>query len=372
MRVSLSIDERMIKMKTQRLNKIIDALSESGLEQMIISDPYSIFYLTGRMIKPGERMLALYINKDSSKNRIFINELFTVNEDLGVEKVRFDDNADGAKLLAEYTDKSKPLGIDKKFEARFLLRLMECGGAASYFNSSKCVDRVRSVKDAEEARLMREASAANDKAIGGLSRFVREGMTETELASHMIDLYRAEGAEGYSFEPLVGFGAAAAIGHYEPGANTLKEGDCILVDVGCLKNGYCSDMTRTFFYKSVSGEHRRIYEIVKKAQQAAIDVIKPGVRFCDIDKAARDIITEAGYGKNFTHRLGHSIGIEVHEFGDVSETNTNPVRPGMTFSIEPGIYLDGDVGIRIEDLVMVTEDGVEVLNSFTKELTIIE
>ncbi len=358
-------------MKTQRLNRVIEALAEKGLEQMVISDPYSIFYLTGRMIKPGERMLVLYVNKDSSKNRIFINNLFTVNEDLGVEKVRFDDNADAAAILAEYTDRTKPLGIDKKFEARFLLRLMECGAAASYVNSSECVDSVRSRKDAEEAQLMREASAANDKAMGGIIEFVREGMSETELAAHMIDLYRAEGAEGYSFEPLVGFGAAAAIGHYEPGANTLKEGDCVLLDIGCLKNGYCSDMTRTFFYKKVSDEHRRVYEIVKKAQQAAIDAIKPGVRFCDIDKAARDIITAAGYGKNFTHRLGHSIGMEVHEFGDVSETNTNTVQPGMTFSIEPGIYLDGDVGIRIEDLVMVTDDGVEVLNSFTKELTVI-
>lgn len=295
-------------MKMQRLQRIIDSLCKKGLEQMVISDPCSIFYLTGKMIKPGERMLALYINKDCSKNRIFINKLFTVNEDLGIEKVRFDDNIDAAQLLAQYTDSDKLLGIDKKLEARFLLRLMECNAASGYVNSSECVDSVRSAKDAEEAQLMREASAANDKAMGGIIKYVRSGITETELASHMIELYRAEGAEGYSFDPLVGFGAAAAIGHYEPGENTLKEGDCILVDVGCLKNGYCSDMTRTFFYKKVSDEHRKVYEIVKKAQQAAIDIIKPGVRFCDIDKAARDIITEAGYGKNFTHRLGHSIG----------------------------------------------------------------
>lgn len=359
-------------MKTQRLKKITDCLCKKGLEQMVICDPCSVFYLTGRMIKPGERMLALYINADSTKNRIFINELFTVNEDLGVEKVRFDDNVDAAALLAEYTDSTKPLGIDKKLEARFLLRLMECGAATGYVNSSECVDYVRSMKDSEEAELMRAASIANDNAMSGIIKRVRKGITETELASNMMELYRAEGAEGYSFEPLVGFGAAAAIGHYEPGGNVIKEGDCVLIDVGCVKDGYCSDMTRTFFYKSVSDEHRRVYEIVKKAQAAAIAVIKPGVRFCDIDKTARDIITEAGYGENFTHRLGHSIGIECHEYGDVSETNTRQVEPGMVFSIEPGIYLDGDVGIRIEDLVMVTEDGVEVLNHFTKELTIID
>lgn len=358
-------------MKTQRLEKIINALSEKGLEQMVICDPCSVFYLTGIMIKPGERMLALYINSDSSKNKIFINELFTVNEDIGIEKVRFDDNVDAAKLLSEYTDHYKPLGIDKKFEARFLLRLMECGAASEYVNSSECVDYVRSQKDSEEADFMREASRINDKAMGEIIKRVSDGAVEEELALQMLDIYKSFGADGYSFEPLVGFGESAAIGHYEGGDRVIKPGDCVLFDIGCVKDNYCSDMTRTFFYKSVSDEHRKIYEIVKKAQQAAIDIIKPGVRFCDIDKAARDIITEAGYGDKFTHRLGHSIGIECHEHGDVSSTNENEVKPGMVFSIEPGIYIEGDVGIRIEDLVMVTENGVEVLNSFTKDLTII-
>lgn len=358
-------------MKTQRLNEIIKSLSEKGLEQMVICDPCSVFYLTGIMIKPGERMLALYINSDSSKNKFFINELFTVNEDVGVEKIRFDDNVDSAELLAKYTDHTKPLGIDKKFEARFLLRLMECGAASEYVNSSECVDYARSQKDSDEVVLMREASRINDYAMGEIIKRVADGVTEEGIASQMMELYKSQGADGYSFEPLVGFGASAAIGHYEGGAKVIKEGDCVLVDVGCVKDNYCSDMTRTFFYKSVSDEHRKIYEIVKKAQQAAIDAIKPGARFCDIDKAARDIITDAGYGETFNHRLGHSIGIECHEYGDVSSTNENILKPGMVFSIEPGIYLEGDVGVRIEDLVMVTQDGAEVLNKFTKELTII-
>ncbi|MCC8191807.1 MAG: aminopeptidase P family protein [Ruminococcus sp.] len=358
-------------MKTQRLERIIESLSQQGLEQMVICDPCSVFYLTGKMIKPGERMLALYINSDSTKNRIFINELFTVNEDLGIEKVRFDDNADAAALLAGFIDHSKPLGIDKKLEARFLLRLMECNAATKYVNSSECVDYVRSQKDAEEACLMRVASKINDKAMGEIIKRIGDGSVEESTAAQMLDIYKSFGAEGYSFEPLVGFGESAAIGHYEGGSRVLKEGDCVLIDVGCTKDNYCSDMTRTFFYKKVSDERRKIYEIVKKAQQAAIEAVKPGVRYCDVDKVARDIITEVGYGEYFTHRLGHSIGIECHEYGDVSSANENVLKPGMVFSIEPGIYLEGDVGVRIEDLVMVTESGVEVLNSFTKELTII-
>lgn len=358
-------------MKTHRLDKITKCLMEKGLEQMIVCDPCSVFYLTGRMIKPGERMLALYINKDSSKNRIFINELFTVNEDLGVQKVWFDDNVDAAVLLSEYTDKNKPLGIDKKFEARFLLRLMECGGASGYVNASECVDIVRQQKDADEIDLMRKASRINDLAMGEVIKRISCGVTEEEIASQMIEIYKSFGAEGYSFEPLVGFGESAAIGHYEGGTRKLTEGDCVLIDVGCVKDGYCSDMTRTFFFKSVSDERRKVYEIVKKAQQAAIDMIEPGVRFCDIDKTARDIISQAGYGDRFTHRLGHFIGIECHEFGDVSAKNESTVKPNMIFSIEPGIYLEGDIGVRIEDLVLVTETKAEVLNNFTKELSII-
>ena len=128
---------------------------------------------------------------------------------------------------------------------------------------------------------------------------------------------------------------------------------------------------RTVFYKEVSDEQRKVYNLVRQANEAAEAIIKPGVRLCDIDKVARDIITEAGYGKNFNHRLGHFIGRDVHEYGDVSAVFDMPVEAGMIFSIEPGIYIQGDFGVRIEDLVLVTEDGCEVLNSYSKDLLII-
>lgn len=357
-------------MKKERLDKIITKLKENGVSQMLICDPASIFYLTGRMINPGERFLALLI-KDNGDNKLFINSLFTVPEDLGVEKVWFCDEDDPCAIAAEYIDGDKTLGVDKNLPARFLLRLMELNSARDYKNTSVCVDTVRACKDSEETVLMREASRVNDEAIRELITRVRAGMTERELASNLKEIYASLGAYEYSFDPLVGFGECAAIGHYEAGNTTLCEGDCILIDMGCIKDGYCSDMTRTFFYKTVSDEHKKIYEIVLKAQKAAEAMIKPGVRFCDIDKAARDIIEQAGYGDKFTHRLGHSIGIECHEFGDVSSANENVVEEGMIFSIEPGIYIEGDVGVRIEDLVLVTNDGVEILNHFDKSLQII-
>ena len=131
-------------------------------------------------------------------------------------------------------------------------------------------------------------------------------------------------------------------------------------------------MTRTVFYRQVTPLGRKIYETVLEANRRAIATVKPGVRFCDIDAAARQVIASAGYGANFTHRTGHSIGLETHDFGDVSAVNTEMVQPGMIFSIEPGIYLPGQLGVRIEDLVLVTADGCEVLNAYSKELTIVE
>ena len=349
---------------------MISKLNENGVSQMLISDPASIFYLTGKMIDPGERFFALLINADG-ENKIFINSLFTVPEELGAEKVWFSDEDDPCGIATRYIDRDKTLGVDKNLPARFLLKLMELGCALDYKNTSVCVDTVRACKDSEEIALMREASRVNDEAMRELKTRIREGMTERELASHLKDIYASMGAYGYSFDPLVGFGKCAAIGHYEAGNNTLCEGDCILIDMGCVKDGYCSDMTRTFFYKKVSDEHRKIYETVLKAQKAAESMIKPGVRFCDIDKTARDIIEQAGFGDKFTHRLGHSIGIECHEYGDVSSVNENAVEEGMIFSIEPGIYIDGDVGVRIEDLVLVTQNGVEILNHYSKELEIV-
>ena len=141
--------------------------------------------------------------------------------------------------------------------------------------------------------------------------------------------------------------------------------------MGCKYKGYCSDMTRTVFYQEVSDEARNVYELVKAANEAAEAIIRPGVKLCDIDKTARDLITEAGYGKEFNHRLGHFIGKDVHEYGDVSINFDLEVEEGMIFSIEPGIYLPGKFGVRIEDLVMVTKDGCKVLNSYPKDLKVI-
>lgn len=357
-------------MNMGRLKRVMDEMERLGIEQMVVTNPYSINYLIKHYEEPIERFWALYLN-NKGEHCLIANRLFTLDEVNGIEILWYEDGQDGVAFLNERIDHKKKLGIDGEMKARFLLRLMELDAAPDYCTSSVCMDNVRACKDEEEIEKMRRASAINDAAMEEFKKLIRPGVTEKQVADQMLDIYRKLGADGFSFKPLVGFGENAAMGHHEPDDTLLKYGDCVLLDVGCIADGYCADMTRTFFFGEVNAEHQKVYETVLKAQLAAEDKIREGVFLKDIDKIARDIITEEGYGVYFTHRLGHFIGCEVHEKGDVSSSSSLTATRGMVFSIEPGIYLPGDVGVRIEDLVMVTDDGVQLLNHYTKELQVI-
>ncbi|KZL92092.1 M24 family metallopeptidase [Clostridium magnum] len=358
-------------MNLLRLNKLLKEMEINNIPQMLISDPAAIFYLTGKWIHPGERMLALYINLKGI-NKLFVNELFTVTEDLGVEKVWFNDTEDGVEIVSKYVDKEKTMGVDKNWPARFLLRLMELKGGSTFVNGSSILDTIRMCKDENEKDLMREASRINDLAVERIIKLVPEMHTEKKMSQLLLGIYEELGADGFSFDPIIAYGVNAADPHHGCGNTMVKPGDSIIIDIGCVKDSYCSDMTRTVFYKYASDKAKEVFNIVLEANKKAIDMVKAGVRFCDIDAAARNHIDAHGYGKYFTHRTGHSIGIDVHDLGDVSSVNTDKVEPGMIFSIEPGIYLPREVGVRIEDLVLVTEDGCEVLNKYDKGLVIVE
>lgn len=371
MSLLLNVCKEENKMNDARINRVVDALKDMGLSQMLITDPLSIYYLTNVHVHPGERFYALYLRADG-KHSFFLNKLFTIPEDVELEKVWYEDTDNLTAIIAAHLDKEAVLGVDKDMKARFMLPLMEAGAAAGFKNGSMAVDMTRAAKDEEEREKMRVASCMNDAAMAEFKKLIRAGVTEKEVESKLLEIYKDLGADGFSFTPIVSFGANAADPHHSPDNTVLKEGDCVLFDVGCLKGGYCADMTRTFYYKSVSEEHRFIYETVRKANEAAEAIIKPGVKLCDVDMTARNLIAEAGYGPNFTHRLGHFIGLDVHEFGDVSSVSPLVATPGMVFSIEPGIYLAGNTGVRIEDLVLVTEDGCEILNRFSKELEILK
>lgn len=358
-------------MKNERILKVIERMKENNLSQLIVTSPASIYYLTGKWISAGERMIALYINTNGN-HKFVVNRLFPIEEDLGVDIVWYTDSDDSVEVLSRILEKGKTLGIDKFWPSHFLIRLMNMNIVSGFINSSDIIDELRMRKDDEEKDLMRESSKINDKVMKRFYSEIKEGYTEKQCARLLAEIYEEEGSQGFSFDPIVAFGDNGADPHHECDNTKLKKGDCIVIDIGGVYNHYCSDMTRTVFFKEEPDDFKReIYEIVREANLRGIAKVKAGVKFSEIDAAARDYITEKGYGEYFTHRTGHSIGIEVHDKGDVSSVNNDVVQEGMIFSIEPGIYLSGKIGVRIEDLVMVTKDGCEVLNSVSKELTVI-
>lgn len=357
-------------MYEKRLARTVAAIKDSGLSQILISDPASIYYLTGISIQPMERLFALYLN-ENGRHKLFLNNMFTIPE-TNLEQIWMSDTDPIISIVAEHVDGTKALGIDAGWPARFLLPLMELHPDCSYVLASHCVDQVRACKDAEEQEKMRIASRINDACMEKIASYIKEGVTEIECSSYISRLYEEAGAEGFSFPSIVSFGANASDPHHMPDQTPLREGDCIVIDMGCKKDGYCSDMTRTYFFGRADEAYLSIHDIVREANEKAEAAIRPGICFCDLDKIARDYITEKGYGPYFTHRLGHSIGTECHEAGDVSAVNTDVLREGMTFSIEPGVYLPGKFGVRIEDLVIVTKDGCEILNHVDKHYRILE
>ena len=357
-------------MDEDRLARVRANMRERGIGQLLVTEPLAIWWLCGYTTEPYERFFGLLVPAEG-RCTIFLNRLFPAYEGADLAVVTYDDTDDAVALIARELDSSRPLAVDKELSARWLVPLMERGAAAGFALGSSAVDDARARKDARERELMRAASAVNDEAMAWLAAQARPGVTELEIAEGLLAEYRRLGAEDHSFTPVVSFGANAADPHHEPDGTRLAAGDMALFDVGCKRQRYCSDMTRTFFTAAPTDRQRAIYEAVQRANEAAEAIVRPGITFAQIDLTARRIIEDAGFGPQFNHRLGHQIGLTDHEPGDVSATHREPVEPGMCFSIEPGIYIPGEIGVRIEDLVIVTEDGCEILNSYPKGIQVI-
>ncbi|MGI5976279.1 MAG: M24 family metallopeptidase [Candidatus Limivicinus sp.] len=232
--------------------------------------------------------------------------------------------------------------------------------------------RLRSSKNAEELKYMREAQAISERALEETLPLIRPGVSEREIAAELVYRMLKYGSEGNSFDPIVICGKKTSMPHGVPGDELIKEGDFVTMDFGSIKGGYCSDMTRTVAVGSAGDEMRNVYDIVLKAQLTAIKKARAGIRGCDIDKTARDVIAGAGYGEYFGHGFGHSLGLDIHEWPAASPSCRDIMPAGAVVSAEPGIYIPGKFGVRIEDVLILREGGCEDITKAPKELIILK
>jgi len=237
--------------------------------------------------------------------------------------------------------------------------------------AQKLMRELRAVKSPEEQETMRAAQRLADKVFGEILDFIRPGMTEKQVAAELTYRLLLHGAEGNSFDPIVVSGKKSSMPHGVPGDNVIQKGDFLTMDFGCLLKGYCSDMTRTVAIGEATPEMRKVYDTVLRAQKAGIAAYHGSVPGRDVDAAARKVISDTGYGEYFGHSFGHSLGMDIHEAPNASPSEKGLLPAGAVVSAEPGIYLPGKFGVRIEDVVIVTETGCEDITASPKELIIL-
>ena len=233
------------------------------------------------------------------------------------------------------------------------------------------VEDIRIIKDEFEIKCIKKAANIADKAFENILKVIKPGVTEKDVALELEYFLKKMGASDLSFDTIAASGKRSALPHGRASSKTIEKGEFITLDFGCIYNGYCSDMTRTVAVSDVSEEMKKVYDIVLTAQKMAIEKIKPGVLGSDVDKCARDYITKMGYGKHFGHGLGHGVGRDIHEDPRLSPKGNKILEYGMIVTDEPGIYIEDSFGVRIEDLILVTDNGCEIISKSPKDLIII-
>ncbi|MEV6804217.1 aminopeptidase P family protein [Streptomyces sp. NPDC051132] len=281
------------------------------------------------------------------------------------------DGKDPYAVTAALLDGHGRFGISDNTWAMHLLGLQRTLPGTSYAALTDALPMLRAVKDPAERELLAAAGAAADAAFEEIRKVPFAGRRESDVGRDLAGLLRRFGHEQVDFT-IVGSGPNGANPHHEVGDRVIRPGDMVVLDFGGLKDGYGSDTTRTVHVGEPTEEERRVHDIVRAAQEAGYRSVRPGVPCQEIDRAARAVITDAGYGAHFIHRTGHGIGVTTHEPPYLIEGEEQPLVPGMCFSVEPGVYLPGRFGVRIEDIVTVTEDGGRRLNNTTREMVIVE
>ena len=362
-------------LQRKRLARVRERLEAEGLDAVFLGPSTDLEYLSGLTLFPDERFKGLMVGREG----LFALVPLLYREDMGRtlgEDVPLQVWEDHQGFRDAWTRGCEALGLGGRriavndgVRAVDLLDAQEAVPGA-YLNGARLLEPLRRRKEPEELELLREASKRADEVVRRLAATLRPGMVERELSKKIVEWFEELGAEELSFNPIVASGPNGSMPHYGGCDRVIQENDLVIFDLGCRYRGYCSDITRTLFVGEPTAKQREVYEIVRRAQAAGEAAVRPGVTAQEVDRAARKVIADAGYGAFFLNRLGHGVGMAVHEAPYIIEGSELPLEVGNVFSIEPGIYLPGEFGVRIENLVAVTETGCEPLNAFPRELTV--
>lgn len=351
---------------TSRIASLAGQMRGQGVAAFLASSPITLGYLHGFFEAGGERLLLLAIGADGRTRMICPGLTETQARRCGIEDVRpWRDGEDPLRLVRELADDwgldRGRIAVDDDLAAARLLELQHLLPQAVFQAGQALMATLMRVKGADELRLLREAGRIADETFDAVRGEIRAGQTEIEVAGRILETMRRMGGEPAFC--IAAAGANSAEPHHHSDGTVLREGDALILDFGCSVSGYLSDITRTVCVGRANDELREVYRIVVEAHHAGRAAIRPGVPCQAIDRAARRVIAEAGHGPRFMHRTGHGIGLRGHEEPYLVEGNTQPLAPGHCFSVEPGIYLPGRFGVRIENCVVCTKDGHESLNA---------
>ncbi|USG63891.1 Xaa-Pro peptidase family protein [Brevibacillus ruminantium] len=362
-------------MYQERIQRILAYMQKEGIDVALITLPKHVYYLTGFLTEPHERFMGLVIPAAGEPSLI----VPALDRSAAAE-------ASAMKNILTHTDTDNPydvlknalppglktLGLEKSHMTVDRFEAMSAQIAAeSYVDVEEPLREMRLIKSADEVERMKHAVKLVEAALDAVVKSLKPGVTEAEVVADLEYQMKRLGAEGPSFSTMVLAGEKSALPHGKPGSREVREGELLLFDLGVLADGYVSDITRTFAVGEISEQLRDIYETVLAANEAAIAEVRPGVTLAHLDQTARRVISDKGYGEYFIHRLGHGLGMDVHEYPSVHGQNQDTLRPGMVFTIEPGVYVPGVGGVRIEDDILVTADGCEVLTQYPKQLQVI-
>lgn len=350
-----------------RVKRLQAVMADVGIDLTILSVGADLPYLCGYEAMPSERLTVLVV-PTSGDPVLFVPELEAPRVEAGDFEIRsWSETEDPVELVAAGWSPSR-VAVGDHMWSVFLTRFLGEWPAAEWLPASRLTGHLRMRKDDAEGDLLRQAAQGVDRVMGRISEEVQfDGRSEMAVARDLAAMTVAEGHDLAEFT-IVAAGPNGASPHHHPGDRVIEEGDLVVCDFGGRWDGYFSDSTRTFVAGEPTEEQVEVHSAVLAANEAGRAAVAPGVPCEEIDRAARSVIEQAGFGEHFIHRTGHGIGLEVHEHPYLVEGNDLPLEPGMTFSVEPGVYIPGRFGVRIEDIVVCTDDGVESLNESERGL----